>query len=52
MTGSAEALPDDEDAIEMLKRHIDELDPRVYAIAVSDNGNLKSVSADPKDDVT
>ncbi|TVY39865.1 hypothetical protein LOCC1_G004302, partial [Lachnellula occidentalis] len=52
VTGSAEALPDDEDAIKILIKHIDQLDSDVFEIKVSDDGELLSTSSKPKDDVT
>ncbi|KAI0839400.1 kinase-like domain-containing protein [Hypoxylon sp. FL0890] len=45
-----EVLEDDEIAIGHLKRHIDRLEPGVYAIHVSMNGDLLSTSTDPEDD--
>ena len=52
VTGSKETLPDDPDAIEYLKRYITRLGPSDYAITVSDNGELLSISSQPEDDCT
>ncbi|OHF00898.1 hypothetical protein CORC01_03726 [Colletotrichum orchidophilum] len=44
---------DSEDlAIENLKKHIDTLPPDVYAIHISPDGSLTSMSTDPEDDET
>lgn len=51
VTGSAKALPDDPDAIEILSRHIDQLDPDVHKITVSDEGDIVSISSSPKHEV-
>ncbi|KAI1137622.1 hypothetical protein F5Y05DRAFT_387755 [Hypoxylon sp. FL0543] len=45
-----EVQEDDELAIEHLKRHVESLDPGVYAIHVTMEGDLISVSTDPEDD--
>lgn len=39
-------------AVGHLKKHIEALRPDVYAISLSQDGGLVSVSADPKDDET
>ncbi|KXH26780.1 hypothetical protein CSAL01_00326 [Colletotrichum salicis] len=39
-------------AVEILKKHIDTLPDDVYAIKVSPDGNLTSMSTDPEDDET
>ncbi|OBT58846.1 hypothetical protein VE04_00847 [Pseudogymnoascus sp. 24MN13] len=51
VAGSQKALPDDPDAIEILSRHIDQLDPGVHKITVSDEGDIISISSDPDDEV-
>ncbi|CAD0111009.1 unnamed protein product [Aureobasidium uvarum] len=38
------------DAIEVLKRYMDELDPAVHTLTVDASGNLISTSSDPDDD--
>ncbi|KUI70246.1 CBL-interacting serine/threonine-protein kinase 20 [Cytospora mali] len=43
---------DEELAIEYLKKHIDDLGPDIYAIPISDNSELISVSTNPEDDAT
>ncbi|TVY13217.1 hypothetical protein LARI1_G008264 [Lachnellula arida] len=52
VTGSEEALPDDEDAINILSKHIEHLDSDVFEIKVSDDGELFSTSSKLKDDAT
>jgi hypothetical protein len=38
--------------MDMAKRHIDRLDPRVLAFSVSEDGQFEMTSAERKDDVT
>lgn len=52
VTGPAEALPDDDDGVEMVARHINQLGPDVYSFKVSLNGDLLSTSTAPDDDPT
>ncbi|OBT70068.1 hypothetical protein VE03_00444 [Pseudogymnoascus sp. 23342-1-I1] len=52
VTGSEKALPDDDAAIEILRRHIDLLGPDVCKITVSDDGDIISVSSNLKHDAT
>ncbi|KFY71689.1 hypothetical protein V499_08116 [Pseudogymnoascus sp. VKM F-103] len=50
VTGSPKAVPRDPDAIKILRRHIDQLDPAVHKITVSDEGDIVSISSDPNDE--
>ncbi|KFY60369.1 hypothetical protein V496_05350 [Pseudogymnoascus sp. VKM F-4515 (FW-2607)] len=52
VTGSEKALPDDDAAIKILSRHIDQLGPDLHKITVSDDGDIVSVSTNPKHNPT
>ena len=47
-----EELESEDPAFELLARHIDDLAPNVYEVHVSPDGDLISISTDPKDDET
>ncbi|MCJ1369124.1 hypothetical protein MMC20_000332 [Loxospora ochrophaea] len=52
VTGSAEAFPEEEQAIEALGKFIDQLGPEVHEVEISDDGELLSTSSNPCRDIT
>ncbi|KAI2003784.1 hypothetical protein LOZ52_006566 [Ophidiomyces ophidiicola] len=46
VTGPAEALPDDEDGVEAVARHVDKLGPDIHCLKISADGDLIGVSTD------
>ncbi|WEW57639.1 hypothetical protein PRK78_003106 [Emydomyces testavorans] len=45
VTGPAETLPDYEDGVKAVARHVDQLGPDVHSLVISANGDLLSVSS-------
>ena len=46
LTGPAETLPDEEDAINYLRKYVDQLGPDVYPLELSIDGELIGTSSD------
>ncbi|KAI9833445.1 MAG: hypothetical protein M1819_003603 [Sarea resinae] len=52
VTGSEQALPDEDEATNVMQKLIDSLGPEVSSFEISDDGTILSTSSDPEKDVT